>query len=411
MAGSDLIFETSTAFPPVPNAPVILRKSIDQEGWSYLTLDDMGAVVNNPDAIIPADPQKVGVVRLSQKWVSDNAAKARMQVRRKVNGMPADPETDPELVRIWNASKPKKLFTRILADLYGPGKGNALLRKIRDPRSKRVLSLEPIDMREVIRDPKLKVWAFRAEGLVRENLVWFSLGSRPDDWEAGENQWIGFEDDLRTLREEAAYCADVLTNAGVIGLVISKDDQTSTFSPHAIRKMQKDGKAMTTRGKRGSVLVSGTGMKVNEVGQGPDRLAIDRLPRGAQARVSANLNVALMVLGLPDPNKTYSNLEQATKGSLRSAVVPFHDLIAETLANDLLADTGLSSELYEVYFDYSDLEEFREDVDAMHDRIRKDVAAGLITPNEGRARLGMEESDDPEANRLRGSVDPLTRGV
>lgn len=391
---------SSTAYPPAPGVPVVLRKAIDSEGWSYLSVDDLGALTSTPD-IEPAVPQKIGIVLLAQEWIAENAAKAPMRVRRKVKGTKAEPEKNPELVKIWEASDPNKLMGRILSDIYGPGKGNSLLKKVRDQNSKRVLSLEPLNMARCQRDKNFKVWAMNSEGLPRQNLVWFSKGSDPDDWEAGTNQWVGFEDDLRTLREESAYCADVLTNAGVIGLFISKDDQTSTFSPHAVRKMKQDGKAMTTRGNRGSVVVSGTGMRVNEVGQGPERLALNILPRGAQSRVSARLRVALMVLGQQDENKTYSNLDAATVGSYRSGVIPFHDMIANALGRDLLADTGLDPDQYEVYFDYSELEEFQEDQEKLHARVREDVKAGVITPNEGRAILGMEPSDDPSADLLR----------
>lgn len=394
-------FYASTAFAPAPGVPVHLRKSIESEGWSYMSLDDLGAVISTPD-VEPAKPQKIGIVLLAQSWIAQNAAKAPMRVRRKVKGQKVDPEKNPELLKIWDASNPKKIMERILEDIYGPGDGNALLEKVREPNSKRVISLEPIDMTTVVRDKKLKAWRRNSEGLPRQNLIWFTKGSDPKDYQAGVNQWQGtFADDLRTLREDSAYAADILTNAGVVGLVFSRDDPTSTFSPAAIRKMQKDGKAMTTRGKRGSVLVSGTGMKVNEVGQGPDRLALEKLPLGAQARVSQRLGVALMVLGMPDPNKTYANLEAATVGSLRSGVVPFHDLIAETLGRDLLEETGLDPESYEIYFDYSEIEEFQEDKDKMHARAREDVNAGVITPNEARAETGREPSDDPSADVLR----------
>lgn len=404
-------FYSHTAPTPTSGVPVALRKAIGSEGWSYMAVDDLGALTSRPD-VEPAVAQKIGIVLLAQDWIAENAAKAPLRVRRKVKGTPVEPEKNPELVRIWEASDPNKLMGRILSDIYGPGKGNALLRKVRDGNSKRVLAIEPLNMAKCHRDKNLKVWALNTEGLPRQNLVWLSKGSDPDDWEAGTNQWVGFEDDLRTLREESAYCADVLTNAGVIGLFISKDDQTSTFSPHAVRKMKQDGKAMTTRGNRGSVVVSGTGMRVNEVGQGPERLALDILPRGAQSRVSARLRVALMVLGLQDENKTYANLEAATTGSYRSGVVPFHDMIASALSRDMLADTGLDPELYEVYFDYSELEEFQEDLEKLHARVREDVKAGLITPNEGRAILGIEPSDDPSADQLRtgssnAQVDPL----
>ncbi len=394
-------FYASTAFAPSHGVPVTLRKAIDSEGWSYMNLDDLGAMFSSPD-IIQADPQEIGIVLLAQSWIAENAAKAPMRVRRRVKGSDVEPEKNPEIVRLWEDADPKTIMERVLSDIYGPGKGNALIEKIRDGNSKRVLSIEPIDISACTRDKRLKVWRRGTEGLPRQNIVWFTRGSDPKDWRAGRDQWRGtFRDDLRTLREESAYCADVLTNAGVIGLMISREDTTSTFSPSAIRKMQRDGKAMTTHGKRGSVLVSGTGMKVNEVGQGPDRLALDRLPLGAQSRVSARLGVALMVLGMPDPNKTYANLEAATVGSYRSGVIPFHDLIAAALTRDLLADTGLDPRNYEIYFDYSDLEEFQEDLDKLHARTREDVKAGLVTPNEGREVIGRDVSDDPSADALR----------
>lgn len=371
-------------------------------GWRELTLDQVGVRIAKPGRGLPGTPDKVGIIRIAIRYISQKANKAPIAVRPRVNGEPVEPDRNAELARIWNASRPAKTMHRILTDLWIRGKGNALLRKDRDEATGAVRKLIPVDIKSVTFDRKTGFFRQKDVALTRENYVWITLGSDPEHPELGEDPWDSFGDDLRTLREESTYTADVLQNGGTIGVVISKKDSNDFLGEDLVDRVTKDAAAATTGEKRGSVLVIGSGVDVHELGATPERMALDKLTLGAQSRVAANLQTALMVLGLPDPGKTYSNLAEGKQGTFETAVVGFHDLIAECLGIDLLPDTdgGITNETHEVVWIYDELEEFQEDADAIHERARADVAGGLLTPNEGRAKIGEDLSDQEGADQL-----------
>lgn len=382
---------------PLAASPRLATKTGE---YPIMTFDDMFAVARTGTSDRkPAEPCQVGVVRLALRWIAKKAAKCPLGVRLK-GADDTEPDRTHELVQIWDASNPTKLIQRVLDDLYLHGKGNALLYKVRDDASKRVVKLWPLNIKNCERDKILGVWKYNSTPLLPDNLVWISLGADPDDPDLGVDQWQGFEDDLRTLREEGVYTADVLVNGGVVGLAITKDDPQTILSSDAIKRLRREAKDMTTGQNRGSALVSGTGLRVQEIGSTPEKMALDKLTQGAQARVAGNLQVALMVLGLSDPGKTYSNLQEANKGSYRTAVIGFHDVLAEALGRDLLPDVGSDPRQEEVVWIYEDQEEFQEDLDRAATRIVKLVGGPILTPNEGRAKLGEPPSDDPSADML-----------
>lgn len=396
-------FETSTFLAShLPSRPRVKTA----QDWPWISLDDIGTLRAQNDTTTPAKPAQIGVIRLALRWIATNATKAPIAVRRKVTGSPGEADTNHELARIWNESQPTKLVLRILEDLYLRGRGNALLRKVRNPGSKQVLRLEAIDIEKCTRDKNLKIWMENGRAILPQDLVWFSIGADPDDFDSGVDQWDGFEDDLRTLREEPKYTADILQNGGVVGLMITRDDPLMSLSEDATKRMQKDAKALTTGKNRGSALVSGTGLKVTEIGSTPEKMALRDLTIWASARVAANLQMSLMVLGLPDPGKTYSNLREATKGCYRTAVIGFHDLIAQTLDRDLLPDTGYSKLDNETVWIYDHLEEFQEDLDTATNRIIKLAGGPVLSPNEARIKIGEAPTDDPAADLIRQTTTP-----
>lgn len=382
------------------NTPVYFSKSNE---WPIVTLDQLGVLRSEGGERKPVSPGEVGVVRIGLRWIAKKASKSPIQVKRLVSGTNEQAEPDHELVQIWNASNPVKLVQRILDDLYIYGKGNALLEKVREPNSKRVMRLSPLNIQKCNYDKTLRIWKYDSRALLPDNLVWISLGADPEDPALGVDQWAGFEHDLRTLKGETEYTADVLENAGVMGLFVTRDDPNMVLSEDAKKRIERETRAMTTGKKRGSTFVSGTSLKVTEVGSGPEKMALDRLTLGAQSRVAGNMQLALMVLGLNDPGKTYSNLREANRGSYQTAVISFHDLLAEALSRQLLPDTGYDPALYEVEWDYTDAEELQEDLDLAMSRVIKLVGGPVLTPNEGREKLGEIPLDDPAADQLKTS--------
>ena len=142
-------------------------------------------------------------------------------------------------------------------------------------------------------------------------------------------------------------------------------------------------------------------MKIDTPGFSPKDLSVQELAEMAVARVCGVLGWAPMSLKQPDTGKTYSNLVEANKASFRDAVIPFLELVAAQLTQavrtlpfgygDLLArpDANLS-----VRFNLDQIEELAIDQKAIADRVIGLVNAGIISINEARADLGMEEQEE-----------------
>lgn len=74
-------------------------------------------------------------------------------------------------------------------------------------------------------------------------------------------------------------------------------------------------------------------------------------------------------------------------------LIPIYRELAAALTTGLVPEfDGLDY----VEFDLSDVSALQEDQDAKHDRVRKDVQAGMMTREEGRVELGLEAEPDPK---------------
>jgi hypothetical protein len=201
----------------------------------------------------------------------------------------------------------------------------------------------------------------------------------------------------------AGYTAALLKNSGVPGLAIIPDgtnpprpdlDSATRMKDQFVEKFSGD--------MAGSPIVFNGPYKLVEVGFSPEKLGLSNLTRDAEARVAAAVGVAAMSLGLPDPNKTYSNLAEANRASW-GTVVSLQELVAEGVRFGLLPEpisvpTGTSPGLDPMAFlftyDYSDIQEMQESLDAVHLRTRNDFRFDLIRKNEAREQLGYDPDPD-----------------
>jgi HK97 family phage portal protein len=192
-----------------------------------------------------------------------------------------------------------------------------------------------------------------------------------------------------TLNEEASYTAALLYNSAVPGLMIIPEDPGLEPSPEDAERIKARIRDTYTGDGRGGTVVMGGRFKVTPVGFSPEQLRLDALPQLPMAKVAAALGVPLMAMGLPDPGKTYSNMQESSRvgwGSIRS----IHDTIRDTNRSQLLPMFGFDPKRYVWEYDYSEVEEMQEALDAKHRRTREDWRAGLTTRNEARDVLGME---------------------
>jgi hypothetical protein len=127
----------------------------------------------------------------------------------------------------------------------------------------------------------------------------------------------------------------------------------------------------------------------------------------AVARICSAMGLSPMVLGLPDPGKTYSNYREAQRAAWINAVIPLHDLIADTLTErgGLLERFDRSGRL-ELCWDYSNVEALAEDQKEQAQRATLLFEKGISTRNESRAMVGLPPVEDGDVFSEDLQVDP-----
>jgi HK97 family phage portal protein len=194
-----------------------------------------------------------------------------------------------------------------------------------------------------------------------------------------------------TVNEESGYTASILRNAGVPSLVVSPEPGVSAAAP-AMEIIKGKIKDLTSGESRGEPLVVTAPIKIQAPGFSPEQLRLDKLPANAVARIAASIGVASMSLGLPDPNKTYSNLAEANATSW-GTIQALQELICETLLWQLLVEYEDPNK-FALAYDYSAIPELQEDANARSTRITNEWKSGLLQLNEARELLSYEPDVD-----------------
>jgi HK97 family phage portal protein len=122
-------------------------------------------------------------------------------------------------------------------------------------------------------------------------------------------------------------------------------------------------------------------LKDFEVGKLRDSLA---------ARVCAALGLDPMVIGLPSPNKTYSNYAEAIDAAYEAALLPLLALIENTLTYQGLPLIEDNRRVVRVRFDLSEVRALAEDEDRFAARVARLYTSGVIRRSEARLALGYE---------------------
>ena len=347
------------------------------------------------------------IVALGVKWLGDRFPRPILQVsaiskRGDYVPLPSHPMLD-----LWQHPNPyynrrtmeKAIGLSLVCD------GNAYVQKVRDQAGKvkelwwiphdRVAPMWPDDGSEFISGYMVRVDTTNYP-LTKEDVLHIRDGIDPRNERLGLSTLKSQLREVCTVNEESGYTASLLHNSAVPGLVITPDDPALRPNADDAQRIKERIREAFTGDSRGDTAVLAGKYKIQPLGFSPEQLRLDRLPAPAIARIASAVGVAPMSMGLPDTGKTYSNLAEANRTSW-GTIISMQELIAESLRYDLLLEFGSDPVRYTVEYDYSQIQELQESLDALHARTREDWKSGVIQLNEARELLGFDP--DPGGDR------------
>ena len=347
------------------------------------------------------------VVGLCLDWLGNRFPRPILHVSKIKRSGDYEPLGRHPLTDLWN--RPNDFYSRRTMEkaigLSLKCDGNAYIYKVRDFGDKvvelwwlphyRVLPRWPSDGSKYI--DGYRVWLDSVVYILPpEDIIHIRDGIDPRNERLGLCALRSNIREVCTINEESGYRAAILRNSGVPGLVITPDDDR-------LRPTQDDADEIrdkifeTTGGdNRGQTAILGGKYKVTVLGFSPEQLNLVEFPVIPTARILSSMGVAPMSVGLPDPGKTYANLQEANRSSW-GTIVATQELVSEALRWFLLPEFGDDPNQYTCEYDYTHIQELQEALDAIHTRTREDWKAGIITQNEAREVIGFEP--DPDGDR------------
>lgn len=365
-----------------------------------------------------ADTWMNSVVALCLAWLGDRFPRPLVKVSKVTRKGDYQPVGRHAVTDLWQ--KPNRFYSRrTLEKAVGLSlkvDGNAYIYKVRDNGGKvrelwwvphfRILPTWPSDGSKYI--DGYRVWLDTAiYHLPVEDIIHIRDGIDPRNERLGLAALRACLREVCTVNFESGFTAALMKNSGVPGYAIVPDGENVRPGAGAATEIKEKFVENFGGDRTGEPIVMAGRYKLVELGFSPEKLALDKLPQNAISRIAAAIGVAPMSVGLPDPGKTYSNLAEANRTSW-GTVVAIQELVGEALRWQLLpepiaTDAGLTSpgcnpHEYVIEYDYSNIQELQESLDAIATRVRENFKADVIRRNEAREELGYEP--DPIAGDL-----------
>jgi HK97 family phage portal protein len=196
--------------------------------------------------------------------------------------------------------------------------------------------------------------------------------------------------ELMTDEEASGYLASMLRNMGVPGVVISPTGDNSLSETDA--GMVKSAYMSKFSGdRRGEPLVLSSGAAITAFGFSPEQMTVRDLRRIPEERVSAIFGTPAVVVGLGAglDRSTFANYAEAREAAYESNIIPTQRLLVGELRTQLQPDFDPQRKLV-LAFDLSKVRVLQADEQALHERTRLDLLAGVVTVDEAREALGLD---------------------
>jgi HK97 family phage portal protein len=299
------------------------------------------------------------------------------------------------------------LLGAVIADLMF---GNAYLIKVRSGQ-KRVVELWWVPATMI--EPKwpedgttfIGWYEYTVDGQVLRldpsDVVHLRQGINPDNIRLGMSDLEALLREVATDNEAASWTAAMLRNGAVPGVVISPEGDVSA-SESDLEEVKTKFVQRFGGDQRGQPLVMKGPTKVQVLSFSPEQMNLRSLRQIPEERVCAVLGIPAAVIGLGaglDTTKVGATMREMREQAFESFVIPLQRLIRAELMAQLVPDFGDLSRL-SIEFDLSEVRVLQDDQNALHERARADLTAGLLTLNQALQMIG-EEPVEGEAGDVR----------
>ncbi|MBL8061363.1 MAG: phage portal protein, partial [Chthonomonas sp.] len=198
-------------------------------------------------------------------------------------------------------------------------------------------------------------------------LIINTYGVDPSDLRKGFSPLKAAMQEVMTDQEAAQYARVVIRNFGVIGGLVSppgeKEGGTGKITDHELKNIRRLFNDGITGENRGSLIFSGKPLKFQQITASVEQLALEKVRRIPEERISAVFNVPAVVLGLGAglDKSTYNNVREAKRAAWTNYLIPMQDRVAEQWDRQLLPH--LENDLDNLYlgWDRKHVEALRED--------------------------------------------------
>jgi HK97 family phage portal protein len=224
------------------------------------------------------------------------------------------------------------------------------------------------------------------------DVVHFRQGIDPDNVRSGLGALTSLYREIATDDEAANWTAAILKNAGVPSVLITPD-QGATIHPDDVEPLKSQFGAKFSGDRRGEPAVLSAPLKVQQLAFNPEQLNVRNLRRIPEERIAAVIGIPAIVAGLGAglDRATYSNASEAQEMAYENTIIPMQAEIAEDLSAQLLPDFVANADEWEVSFDLSEVRVLQEDQNAIAERAATLVKSGILTIDEGRQLVGLDE--------------------
>lgn len=194
-----------------------------------------------------------------------------------------------------------------------------------------------------------------------------------------------------TDNEASNYCATLMTNMGIPGVIVSPKDSNAIEPTQEQRKGMRERWQSFTRDRRGQMLDLPGAFDIQKVAMSPTDMKAIEAKVHTMTEILGALGVDPMILGLPSDSKTYNNMAEAREAFIEDTILSLLSVISATL-DKAFAKEGLGLKPNEfLAFDPSVYRELDEDITAKYTRAELAFKAGASTRGEFRKALGFQE--------------------